>query len=185
MSSKIIFITGATDGIGKETAVKLVSSGHHVIIHGRNQQKLVDSEDYIYKKTAKPVYGKYSAELGKLESVNEMADQLLNDLDYLDVLINNAGVYVPKIELTNDGLEKTFAINHLSHFLLTNKILPLLRKSEQGRIVIVIPEYMHHLLISQIFRVKNFTMEAMHILFRSLQIFYMPKPCTGNQIILL
>jgi NAD(P)-dependent dehydrogenase (short-subunit alcohol dehydrogenase family) len=137
MESKSILITGATDGIGRETAKELASAGHRVIIHGRNNQKLQDTGEFIRKKTGKNVFDTYAADLGKLIEVQKMAGKILHEHPLIDVLINNAGVYQGQLELTEDGLEKTFAINHLSHFLLTNKLLPLIRKSKQGRIVVV------------------------------------------------
>lgn len=137
MEPKLILITGATDGIGLETATELTSMGHHVIIHGRNEQKLQHTEKYISQKAGNDISGKYAADLGKLKEVQKMAGKILDDYKSIDVLINNAGVFQKQLELTEDGLEKTFAINHLSHFLLTNKLLPLIRQSTQGRIVIV------------------------------------------------
>ncbi len=137
MDTKVILITGSTDGIGEETALRLVDMGHKVIIHGRSKDKLDETATRIADKTGSEVYDSFAADLENLKAVKEMAGRVKEKYDRLDILINNAGVFEKQRELTADGFEKTFAVNHLSHFLLTNELLPLLKGNAHSRIVIV------------------------------------------------
>ena len=129
-----ILITGSTDGIGKETARQLLSMGHTIILHGRNSKRVEKAlEDFPERENILTVTGDLSLQT----ELHLMADQLHNLLDNIDVLINNAGIYQRKRELTPDGLEKTFAVNHMAPFILTNLLLDLLEKSEDPRVVTV------------------------------------------------
>lgn len=134
MEEKTILITGSTDGIGEATAIRLAKLGHHILIHGRNSAK---GEKVLTKVNEYTQHNKNSfllADLSSLEQVNELANKILQ-LERLDVLINNAGVYMNSGELSRDGYEYTFAVNHLAPFSLTLQILPLLVKSRPSRII--------------------------------------------------
>jgi NAD(P)-dependent dehydrogenase (short-subunit alcohol dehydrogenase family) len=109
----IILVTGATDGIGKQTALDLQKKGHEVLVHGRKTPS-------------------YAADFGSLDEVRKLAAEVLAKHPKLDVLVNNAGVFVHKRALTKDGFETTFQVNHLAPFLLTHLLLGAL---ENGRIV--------------------------------------------------
>lgn len=135
MDALRILVTGSTDGIGRETAFRLIALGHDVIIHGRNQERITQTLEDFKKKLNKKAYDSILADFSSLEQVNNMAEQLLKKYDYLDVIINNAGVFKKEDTITKEGLETTFTVNHLAPFLLTNKILPLLKNAQQGRIV--------------------------------------------------
>ncbi|MCF8218244.1 MAG: SDR family NAD(P)-dependent oxidoreductase [Bacteroidales bacterium] len=137
MNAKTILITGSTDGIGLETAKNLTAKGHKVILHGRKEKRLNEAKSYIYKNTKLDVIDTVQADFAKIDEVKQMASYMNNTYSSLDLLINNAGVFRKFIEYTDDGLEKTFGINHIAHFLLTQELLPLLIQSEQGRIVVV------------------------------------------------
>ena len=130
---KTILITGATDGIGLETARMLVSDGHHVLLHGRNTSKLNEVERTL---TAIPDGGQietYVADLSRLGDVETFAKEVAENHTKLDVLINNAGVYKTPGPITPDGLDVRFVVNTIAPYLLTKRLLPLLDSS--GRII--------------------------------------------------
>ncbi|MGM0612010.1 MAG: SDR family NAD(P)-dependent oxidoreductase [Bacteroidota bacterium] len=137
MNTKTILITGSTDGIGLETAKRLTAEGHKIILHGRKENRIKEAKLYISKYTEFKVHDTVQADFGKIEEVKQMASYMNNTYSSLDVLINNAGVFRKDKEYTHDGLEKTFGINHIAHHLLTKELLPLLKQSPQGRIVMV------------------------------------------------
>jgi len=138
MSIKIdrtILITGATDGIGKEAAIELAMSGATILVHGRSAERaelvVKDIKRASKRENIEPVVGDFAS----LRQVRAMADDVLKRYGRLDVLINNAGVYMKRRELTEDGFETTFQVNHLSHFLLTHLLLDLLKQSAPSRII--------------------------------------------------
>ena len=133
--SKRVLITGATDGIGKQTAIELASKNYEIIIHGRNEEKCAEAKNEIIKKTGNKNIEFVCADFSSLNDVRNMAEDIIKKYDRLDVLINNAGVYMNKKVLTNDGFETTFAVNHLAPFLLTNLLLDLIKKSQPARII--------------------------------------------------
>ncbi len=123
---KTILLTGATDGIGLEVAKILVSQGHHVLLHGRNPAKLEDTMNML---AALPGGGSVEtvvADLSRLADVKAMAESIAADLNKLDVLINNAGIFRTSHTDTEDGLDVRFAVNTIAPYLLTQKLLPLL-----------------------------------------------------------
>ncbi|ETY72546.1 ketoreductase [Lactiplantibacillus fabifermentans T30PCM01] len=133
---KIVLITGATDGIGKEVATQLAQKGYHVLLHGRNAVKAAQVQQAIITETGNQNVTPVIADLFDLQAVQAMAEKIRNDYDRLDVLINNAGAYLGKVRRTNAaGLEHTLTLNVLAPFLLTNLLLPLIQKSPAGRIV--------------------------------------------------
>jgi NAD(P)-dependent dehydrogenase (short-subunit alcohol dehydrogenase family) len=134
-TQKTILITGATNGIGKEVALALLAQGHHVIIHGRNPEKVdtVISEALARNPEAK--FDTILADFASLQEVNRMAKELNARFPRLDVLINNAGVYSNKREFSAECFEIAFAVNYLATFSLTLQLLPLLAKSNSSRII--------------------------------------------------
>lgn len=136
MESKIILITGATQGIGKETATTLAKQGHHVIIHGRNQAKLNTVANEIKVISGNNKVETIVADLFSLSDIKRMTDEFKTRYDHLDVLINNAGAIMNKErETTNEGLEKTMTLNVYAPFLLMHSLLDLMKKSPAARIV--------------------------------------------------
>lgn len=135
MNNRVVLITGATDGIGKQTAIDLATEGFQVIIHGRSKEKCEVALEEIHQQTGSNLLSYVYADLSSLSQVNKLAEKILNNYSQLDVLINNAGVYMKGRILTEDGYETTFAVNHLAHFLLTTLLLELLKKSDDGRII--------------------------------------------------
>jgi NAD(P)-dependent dehydrogenase (short-subunit alcohol dehydrogenase family) len=135
MKNKNVLITGSTAGIGLETAKALAKQGANVYIHGRNKEKAQKAVEEVIAASGNKNVFFFIADLSKQKEVRRLADEVKAKLDRLDVLINNAGGAFMKHELTEDGIETTFANNHLSYFLLTNLLLDLLKKSAPARIV--------------------------------------------------
>lgn len=134
---KTILVTGATDGIGLETAKELAGQGHELVLHGRGEEKVMRASSAIRAVVPDAVLHTAYADLGDLGAVARMAHDLSARLPQLDVLINNAGVYMTERKTSRDGFEMTLAVNHLAHFLLTNLLLPLLKKSNAPRVVTI------------------------------------------------
>lgn len=130
-----ILITGATDGIGKAAALKLAKEGHHLLLHGRNEEKGKALMQEIASRTGNEQLDFYLADFTSLKQIADMGRKVRKEQDRLDVLINNAGLVSREYEETKDEVEKTFQVNYLSQFLLTHHLLPLLKKSAPSRIV--------------------------------------------------
>ncbi|TWT80323.1 Sepiapterin reductase [Planctomycetes bacterium CA13] len=130
---KRILLTGATDGIGLETARMLVSLGHHVLLHGRSVSKLQKVEQLLTALSAGAPIESYVADLSRMSEVESLATAVSEKHRNLDVLINNAGVYVAPDPITPDGLDVRFAVNTIAPWLLTQRLLPLLSKT--GRVI--------------------------------------------------
>lgn len=130
---KTILITGATDGIGLETARMLVSLGHTTLLHGRNPEKLANVVKTISVLPGAECIESYVADLSDMTAVEKLAKAVTEKHKKLDVLINNAGVYSMSTPQTKDGLDVRFAVNTIAPYLLTKKLLPLLDAS--GRVI--------------------------------------------------
>ncbi|WP_425318970.1 SDR family NAD(P)-dependent oxidoreductase [Vibrio panuliri] len=130
---KIIVVTGATDGIGLETAKMLVEQGHHLVVHGRNPQKTTDVVTKLQALSNQAKVESVVADLSNLKSVTAMVSELAERFGKIDVLINNAGVFSTGNPITNDGLDVRFVVNTIAPYYLTKELLPLLGTS--GRVV--------------------------------------------------
>lgn len=130
-----ILITGATDGIGKLTALQLARQGAHVLVHGRNEDKLARVLSELKEASANPNLEGFRADLSSLAEVRGLAENVLSKHPELDILINNAGVGTAESGLSRDGYELRFAVNYLAPFLLTHLLLPALKKAAPARIV--------------------------------------------------
>lgn len=138
MKGKTVLITGANTGLGKETALELARRQARVILACRSLDKGQQAAEEIRSKVKDAEIVVKSLGLSSLESVRKFASEILKEEGRLDVLINNAGVYMdPPVPKTQDGFEMHFGVNHLGHFLLTNLLLSLLEKSSPSRIVVV------------------------------------------------
>ena len=137
MKGKIIFISGSTDGIGKRAALELAKLGAHVIVHGRNKDKLKKSVDFIKAESKNNNIDSIIADMSSFKKIREMSEELHKRYEKIDVLVNNAGVQVHGLQYSEDGYELTFAVNHLAYFLTTSLLLDLVVKSDYKRIVIV------------------------------------------------
>jgi NAD(P)-dependent dehydrogenase (short-subunit alcohol dehydrogenase family) len=132
----IMLVTGATDGIGKATALELAKRGAYVIIHGRNLQKVQQTIAEIHHQVPNAQLDYAVADFSSLSEVSALAEDLLARFSTLNVLIHNAGVYMKRRQLSADGYEMTFAVNHLAPFCLTQLLLPRLRESH-ARVITV------------------------------------------------
>ena len=135
MGEKVCLITGATSGIGKATAMGLASMGASVVMIGRDRDRGEAALAEIKGKSANASVDLILADLSSQEEVRWLADEFKEAYPRLDVLINNAGVIRSKRVTTADGLEMTFAVNHLANFLLTDLLLDVLKASAPSRIV--------------------------------------------------
>lgn len=131
---KRVLITGSTDGIGLETAKTLIAQGHHVIIHGRSEQKLRDVEQQIagLSDSGGKVEG-VLADLSSFQAIDSMVREISERFGHLDILINNAGVYATQQERTKQGLDVRFMVNAIAPYILTKSLIPLF--NQQGRII--------------------------------------------------
>ncbi|MCK2148797.1 SDR family NAD(P)-dependent oxidoreductase [Marinobacter alexandrii] len=124
--TKKILITGATDGIGLETAKRLYSEGHTLLLHGRNAEKLAATERTLADSRGAGLIYTYKADLSRLAEVDSLAEAITKEHDQLDVIINNAGVMRVPETVTQDGLDVRFAVNTVAPYLLTKRLLPVL-----------------------------------------------------------
>jgi NAD(P)-dependent dehydrogenase (short-subunit alcohol dehydrogenase family) len=133
----VALVTGSTDGLGRELALRIGLSGYHVIVHGRNEERGRAVVEEIESRDGSA--GLILADLGSMAQVRELSAAVLRDYDRLDLLVNNAGIGRGTDGATRqeseDGHELRFAVNYLSHFYLTRTLLPLLRESAPARIV--------------------------------------------------
>jgi retinol dehydrogenase-14 len=135
MADKIILVTGGTSGIGYVTALELARLGASVTLVGRDEVKCESSIKAIQHETGNPSTSFLLADLSSQAQIRLIARRFLDDHDHLDVLVNNAGGFNLRRSLTVDGLEKTFAVNHLAYFLLTNLLLQASLASPSARVV--------------------------------------------------
>src|ERR671912_2620531 len=135
LAEATILVTGATDGLGKRVARELAAKGTTVLLHGRSPERLEATLEEIRSQTSSQNVGSYVADLSSLAAVRDLADRILSEYDRLDVLVNNAGLIARERKESGDGYELTFAVNYLSHFLLTSLLLALLKGSSPARVV--------------------------------------------------
>jgi retinol dehydrogenase 14 len=136
MIGKTVLITGATSGIGRATALGLAKMGAHLAIIGRDRVRTEDAAREIRASGSGRV-DLFIADLSSQSEVRKLAEELLQSLARIHVLINNVGGYFDTRHVTVDGLERTFALNHLAPFLLTNLLLEKLNESASARVVTV------------------------------------------------
>ena len=130
---RVAVITGASSGIGKQAAKLLLEQGWRVIGVGRNPERSRQAEAELAQSAASPAqFSMLTGDLALMSETRKIADQIASLTDTVDVLINNAGGLTAQLKITPEGNENTFASNHLGHFLLTNRLLPLLRKASNN-----------------------------------------------------
>ena len=134
MQDKICLITGATSGIGKAAALKLADTGASLILLSRNEKKGEKICNQIKEKNNTQVKF-YKADISSMKQVRNVSEKIKSDFNHIDVLINNAGARFDNYFKNDEGIELTFATNHLGHFLLTLSLIAMLKKSPQGRII--------------------------------------------------
>ncbi|XP_071947233.1 polyprenol dehydrogenase-like isoform X2 [Antedon mediterranea] len=136
MEGRVYMITGSTDGIGKHTALQLAHAGATVLIHGRNKQRGEDVIKQIKDETKNNNVRLFISDLSTLDGIRKLAEDVKKSEGSIDVLINNAGVFLKKRSETTDGLETTFAVNVAAPFLLTYLLLDLLHAGNKPRLII-------------------------------------------------
>lgn len=135
---RIAVVTGASGGMGKATAALLASKyGMKVYLLARSVEKGRLAVDYVNDQSGRKDAELVLCDLASLDSVRRAAADLAERCQHIDVLINNAGVITMKREQTKEGFEQQLGVNHLGHFVLTGLLIPLLKQSQLGRIVIV------------------------------------------------
>ncbi|MDP2342175.1 MAG: SDR family NAD(P)-dependent oxidoreductase [Deltaproteobacteria bacterium] len=132
-----ILLTGATDGIGRETARQLTARGHDVIVHGRDAKKVAVVVDALEKSAGRSLPAPLIADFASLQEVRRMGADMNARGVVVDVLLHNAGVFMKTAQQSVDGYELTLAVNHLAPFLLTQLVIGALKKAPQGRVVVV------------------------------------------------
>lgn len=135
MNDKICVITGANAGIGYETAKELCAKSATVILVCRSEEKAKKAVSDIKQEIPHAKAHFVIADLSSQKQVSKLAENILSSYDHIDVLINNAGSWFSDFGLTEDGIERQWAINHLSPFLLTHLLLPSLKESQDPRVI--------------------------------------------------
>ena len=136
MAGKTVLVTGGTSGIGRATATGLVAMGARLAITGRDRERAEQAAREIRAAGGGQV-DVFVADLSSQTEVRRLADEVLQTYPRIDVLVNNVGGYWNTRHVTADGLERTFALNHLAPFLLTNLLLDRLKQSAPARVVTV------------------------------------------------
>ena len=135
LTDKICLITGATDGIGKETAFLFAEKGATLILIGRNLEKGKKTVSDIIQTTKNSKIEYMQADLSIQANIRNLVEKFKAKYDHLDILVNNVGGFFTERTETKDGLELTFALNYLCPFLLTNLLLQSLKSSQHARII--------------------------------------------------
>jgi NAD(P)-dependent dehydrogenase (short-subunit alcohol dehydrogenase family) len=130
-----ILVTGATDGIGKQTALELARLGHTVLVHGRTAEKAAASVESLRGELPGGAFVPVHADLSSLRSIGALVQGLRGADEPLRAIVNNAGVFMNERVLTEDGHEMTIGVNHLAPFALTIGLLPLLGRDGESRVV--------------------------------------------------
>ncbi len=133
---KTILVTGSTDGIGKEIAFELASMGHHVIMHGKRESFGRQLAEEMKKITGNENIDYLNADLSDFKDIDNLVNTIKNRYEKLDVLLNNAGVFMNEKIILPNSLEMTFMVNHMAVFCLTTGLLELVKKSDQGRVIV-------------------------------------------------
>jgi NAD(P)-dependent dehydrogenase (short-subunit alcohol dehydrogenase family) len=122
-TDSVVLVTGSTDGIGRETALELARLGARVIVHGRDEARVAQAHEEVARASTAAPPPPIVADFASLAAVRDMAAELAARELPIDALINNAGVYMKRRELSADGIEMTVAVNHFAHVLLTHLLL--------------------------------------------------------------
>ena len=137
LDGKTVIVTGGNTGIGKATAQDLSERGARVILACRDMVKGRSAMEEIREKTGNNNLAVRKLDLASCKSIRAFAEQILREEPQINILINNAGVMFVPYQLTEDGFELTFGVNHLGHFLLTNLLLDRIKASAPSRILVV------------------------------------------------
>ena len=135
MNSKVAMVTGATSGIGRVTARELARRGYAVVLACRNPRLAEETSEEIRRETGNDNIHILVGDFASLNQVRQLATRFGGLFNRLDILVNNAGYLPGPREITPEGLEKSFCVNYLSHFLLTNLLHEFLMRSSSARII--------------------------------------------------
>ena len=134
-TDSVVLVTGSTDGIGKETALELARLGARVIVHGRNEARVARAFEEVQSAAEGPLPAPVVADFSSLSEVRALAAELESRSLVIDTLVNNAGVYMKRREVSVDGIELTLAVNHFAHVLLTHLLLECTVGQSLSRII--------------------------------------------------
>jgi NAD(P)-dependent dehydrogenase (short-subunit alcohol dehydrogenase family) len=132
---KICLITGCSSGIGKFTAIELAKLGYEIVMLVRDSQKSRDAYAEIREVSGSEAVQLFYLDLASLDAIKKITDELQRKLTRIDLLINNAGIYKRQEAVSADGFEMTIAVNYLALYYLTRRLLPLVEKGENPRII--------------------------------------------------
>ncbi|MEN8124505.1 MAG: SDR family NAD(P)-dependent oxidoreductase [Bacteroidota bacterium] len=135
LSNKTILLTGSTDGIGKKAAFMLAKSDAILLMHGKNIEKGRKIRNEIIEKTKNTNVFYFNSDFSSFDEIDKLSDDIHKQFSHIDILVNNAGIYESEKIILNNGVEKNFMVNHLAGFTLTIKLLDLLNKSQNARII--------------------------------------------------
>ncbi len=141
LKSKVALVTGANTGIGYITALQLARMGARVFVHGRNKGKVDEAVESISALTESDRVEGLVADLSEMAKVRSLADEVKGRTDRLDILVNNAGLILGDRVVTTDGLETTFAVNHMAPFVLTHALADPLFAAAPSRVVTVASDW--------------------------------------------
>ncbi len=133
--NKTILITGSTDGIGKLAAIKLAKDGHEIYLHGRGQDKLTKVIEEVKELSKNENIKGFIADFSDMDDVKQMANQIIQNVPKIDILINNAGVFKSQVQANKNGIDLRIVVNYYAPYILTNSLLPILRKGTDPRII--------------------------------------------------
>ena len=137
MNGKVCLVTGATSGLGWVTAREFAKSGAELVLTGRNIKRGMKSVELVREQQSDAKVEFTPMDLSSQEQIRKFSSAFKSRYPRLDVLVNNAGTVLLQRKVNADGIEMTFAVNHLGHFLLTNLLLESLRASESARVIMV------------------------------------------------
>ncbi len=135
MQGKTVIITGANSGIGKAAAIALARQGAHIVMVCRNPQKGEQAQKETITQSANHHIDLHLCDLSSQTQIRQLAQTIIGAYPTINVLLNNAGILMSEKQLSEDGIEMTFASNHLSYFLLTNLLLETINATPHARIV--------------------------------------------------
>ncbi len=135
MKKLVCLVTGSNTGIGKYTALGLAKQGAQVIMTGRNGDKLTEARDWVMKTTNNSKVNQIVADLSEMQQVVQLSEQLITDYQGLNVVVNNAGIFLTEHRETTDGFETQWAVNYLAPYLLTRKLKSHLTANAPARVV--------------------------------------------------
>ena len=135
LSGKKVLVTGASGGLGEETARALATAGASVIMAARNSKKNSEAKERILSANSEAKLDTHELNLASLKDVTSSAEEFLSKNESLDLLVNNAGIMCTPFGHTTDGFEQQFGVNHLGHHLFTGLLMPALEKAEASRVV--------------------------------------------------